>query len=156
MINLNTLIKSLTTGKTKLVNDNDGYAEQQDVIQYLTEYNTLLKKQNSGHIIENPMPDVTDQLIKTYGEQYQIDRFIEETSELIKVLLKRRRTDLPEDRFDELRINANIQEEIADTLITLSQVIKIYGDEERIREIMKLKIERARAELKKNITCYHY
>lgn len=156
MINLNTLIKSLTTGKTKLVNDNDGYAEQQDVIQYLTEYNTLLKKQNSGHIIENPMPDVTDQLIKTYGEQYQIDRFIEETSELIKVLLKRRRTDLPEDRFDELRINANIQEEIADTLITLSQVIKIYGDKERIREIMKLKIERARAELKKNITCYHY
>lgn len=156
MINLNTLIKSLTTGKTKLVNDNDGYAEQQDVIQYLTEYNTLLKKQNSGHIIENPMPDVTDQLIKTYGEQYQTDRFIEETSELIKVLLKRRRTDLPEDRFDELRINANIQEEIADTLITLSQVIKIYGDEERIREIMKLKIERARAELKKNITCYHY
>lgn len=156
MINLNTLIKSLTTGKTKLVNDNDGYAEQQDVIQYLTEYNTLLKEQNSGHIIENPMPDVIDQLIKTYGEQYQIDRFIEETSELIKVLLKCRRTDLPEDRFDELRINANIQEEIADTLITLSQVIKIYGDEERIREIMKLKIERARAELKKNITCYHY
>lgn len=156
MINLNTLIKSLTTGKTKLVNDNDGYAEQQDVILYLTEYNTLLKEQNSGHIIENPMPDVIDQLIKTYGEQYQIDRFIEETSELIKVLLKCRRTDLSEDRFDELRINANIQEEIADTLITLSQVIKIYGDEERIREIMKLKIERARAELKKNITCYHY
>lgn len=151
MINLNTLITSLATGKTRLVNDNDGYAEQQDVIQYLTEYKNLLEKQTGEHIIADLAPDVTDRFIQTYGEQYQIDRFIEEASELIKALLKRRRTDLPEDRFNESKINANIQEEIADTIITLSQVIKIYGNEERIREVMNLKIERARAELEKNI-----
>lgn len=151
MINLNTLITSLATGKTRLVNDNDGYAEQQDAIQYLTDYKNLLEKQTGEHIIADPAPGVTDQFIQTYGEQYQVDRFIEEASELIKALLKRRRTDLPEDRFNESKINANIQEEIADTLITLSQVIKIYGDEEQIREVMNLKIERARAELEKNI-----
>lgn len=151
MINLNTLITSLATGKTRLVNDNDGYAEQQDVIQYLTEYKNLLEKQTGEHIIADLAPDVTDRFIQTYGEQYQIDRFIEEASELIKALLKRRRTDLPEDRFNQDKINADIQEEIADTLITLSQVIKIYGDEEQIREVMNLKIERARAELEKNI-----
>lgn len=152
MINLNTLITSLATGKTRLVNDNDGYAEQQDVIQYLTDYKNLLEKQTGEHIIADLAPDVTDRFIQTYGEQYQIDRFIEEASELIKALLKRRRTDLPEDRFNESKINANIQEEIADTLITLSQVIKIYGNEEQIREVMNLKIERARTELeKKNI-----
>lgn len=151
MINLNTLITSLATGKTRLVNENDGYAEQQDVIQYLTEHKNLLEKQTGEHIIADLAPDVTDRFIQTYGEQYQIDRFIEEASELIKALLKRRRTDLPEDRFNESKINADIQEEIADTLITLSQVIKIYGDEEQIREVMNLKIERARAELEKNI-----
>lgn len=151
MINLNTLITSLATGKTRLVNDNDGYAEQQDVIQYLTDYKNLLEKQTGEHIIADLAPDVTDRFIQTYGEQYQIDRFIEEASELIKALLKRRRTDLPEDRFNESKINADIQEEIADTLITLSQVIKIYGNEEQIREVMNLKIERARAELEKNI-----
>ena len=151
MINLNTLITSLATGKTRLVNDNDGYAEQQDVIQYLTDYKNLLEKQTGEHLIADLAPDVTDRFIQTYGEQYQIDRFIEEASELIKALLKRRRTDLPEDRFNESKINADIQEEIADTLITLSQVIKIYGNEEQIREIMNLKIERARAELEKNI-----
>lgn len=151
MINLNTLITSLATGKTRLVNDNDEYAEQQDVIQYLTEYKNLLEKQTGEHIIADLAPDVTDRFIQTYGEQYQIDRFIEEASELIKALLKRRRTDLPEDRFNQDKINADIQEEIADTLITLSQVIKIYGDEEQIREVMNLKIERARAELEKNI-----
>lgn len=152
MINLNTLITSLATGKTRLVNDNDGYAEQQDVIQYLTDYKNLLEKQTGEHIIADLALDVTDRFIQTYGEQYQVDRFIEEASELIKALLKRRRTDLPEDRFNEFTINADIQEEIADTLITLSQVIKICGDEEQIREIMKLKIERARTELeKKNI-----
>lgn len=152
MINLNTLITSLATGKTRLVNDNDGYAEQQDVIQYLTDYKNLLEKQTGEHIIADLAPDVTDRFIQTYGEQYQIDRFIEEASELIKALLKRRRTDLPEDRFNQDKINADIQEEIADTLITISQVIKIYGDEEQIREVMNLKIERARAELeKKNI-----
>lgn len=152
MINLNTLITSLATGKTRLVNDNDGYAEQQDVIQYLTEYKNLLEKQTDEHIIADPAPEVTEQFIQTYGEQYQIDRFIEEASELIKALLKRRRTDLPEDRFNQDKINADIQEEIADTLIALSQVIKIYGEEEQIREIMNLKIERTRTELeKKNI-----
>lgn len=152
MINLNTLITSLATGKTRLVNENDGYAEQQDVIQYLTDYKNLLEKQTDEHIIADPAPEVTEQFIQTYGEQYQIDRFIEEASELIKALLKRRRTDLPEDRFNESKINADIQEEIADTLITLSQVIKIYGNEEQIREVMNLKIERARTELeKKNI-----
>lgn len=151
MINLNTLITSLATGKTRLVNDNDGYAEQQDVIQYLTDYKNLLEKQTGERLIADLTPDVTDRFIQTYGEQYQIDRFIEEASELIKALLKRRRTDLPEDRFNESKINADIQEEIADTLITLSQVIKIYGNEEQIREVMNLKIERARAELEKNI-----
>lgn len=152
MINLNTLITSLATGKTRLVNDNDGYAEQQDVTQYLTDYKNLLEKQTSEHIVPDLAPDVTDRFIQTYGEQYQVDRFIEEASELIKALLKRRRTDLPEDRFNESKINADIQEEIADTLITLSQVIKIYGNEEQIREVMNLKIERARTELeKKNI-----
>ena len=103
---------------------------------------------NEQPIIKVPSPAVMDRAIATYGKEYQIDRFIEETSELTKALLKRRRKDLPTERFDKEKIDDNVQEEIADVLVTLAQVIKICGDEGKIRQVMATKVARLSKELK--------
>lgn len=95
-------------------------------------------------LITVPNPAVMDEAISRYGNEYQIDRFIEEATELIKILLKNRRTDLPKDRADPSQITQDIQEEIGDVLITLAQVIKIHGNEDLIQKSMEYKTERLR------------
>lgn len=98
-----------------------------------------------------PHPDVMDKAIEVYGKEYQVDRFLEEVNELCKALLKRRRTDLPEERFNPDAIDKNIQEEIGDVLITLSQVIKIYGNKtDEIKASMERKVTRLQGQLRKD------
>lgn len=65
--------------------------------------------------------------IDTFGAESQTDMMIEEMSELIKALLKARRSGKrPEDlSFCQL---ANILEEMADVYIMLNQMALIYGD----------------------------
>lgn len=104
-----------------------------------------------NHLIDVPHPEVMDKAIEIYGKEYQVDRFLEEVHELGKALLKRRRTDLPEERFDPNAIDENIQEEIGDVLITLSQVVKIYGNKtDAIQKSMERKVTRLKEQLEKD------
>lgn len=73
--------------------------------------------------------------INTYGEKWQIDRAIEEMSELTKALLKNRRTDNKETRRD-------VREEIADVYVTLRQMCLIFDPDGEIPKIAEYKIER--------------
>lgn len=100
-------------------------------------------------LIDVPRPEVMDEAIRVYGKEYQVDRFIEESNELVKVLLKHRRTDLPTERHDVVAVCDHIQEEIGDVLITLAQVIKIHGDPAKIRKSMDFKVKRLDDSLKR-------
>lgn len=127
-------------GTTTITYKNDVY--QINLNQEQPETNTM-----TAELIKVPSPEVMDKAIEVYGKEYQIDRFLEECNELCKALLKRRRTDLPEERFDTTKINSNVQEEIGDVLITLAQVIKIHGNPELIKASMAMKINRLRNQL---------
>ena len=76
-----------------------------------------------------------------YGEDAQVDMLIEEMSELTKALLKNRRaqkgqTDTP------VRATVNaIEEEVADVLIMLHQIIYL-GDFEDLEDIIEEKLDR--------------
>lgn len=92
---------------------------------------------NKQDIISIPHDEIMNEAIETFGKEYQIDRFIEEATELIQALLRNRRV---EGHHTQDEIQANIQEEIGDTIITLAQVIKIHGDPEIIKANMNEKI----------------
>ena len=68
--------------------------------------------------------EIEGQAIRTYGENSQVDKAVEEMSELTKALLKYRRN---EDMSVNRRLN-NILEEIADVQIMLDQMRIIFGD----------------------------
>lgn len=68
---------------------------------------------------------VIERAIKTYGEESQIDKAIEEMSELIKALLKLRHC--RKDYEIEILKDA-VAEEMADVDIMLWQLRHIYGD----------------------------
>ena len=76
-----------------------------------------------------------------YGEDAQVDMLIEEMSELTKALLKNRRaqkgqTDTP------IRATVNaIEEEVADVLIMLNQIIYL-GDFQELEDIIEEKLDR--------------
>lgn len=76
-----------------------------------------------------------------YGEVAQVDMLIEEMSELTKALLKNRRarhgqTDTP------VRATVNaIEEEVADVMIMLTQIIYL-GDFEDLEDIIEEKLDR--------------
>lgn len=88
--------------------------------------------------------DVCKALIEKFGSEYQIDRAIEEMSELTKELLKQRRVDrtLPDNKT-----RHNISEEMADVIITLTELLEIFDNEEEISEEIKYKLNRARTML---------
>ena len=71
--------------------------------------------------------------IKTYGAESQVDKAIEEMSELTKALLKER-------RYGENRVD--VCEEIADVFITLLQMMLIFGGKKKIAECIDYKIKR--------------
>ena len=81
------------------------------------------------------------QVADHYDEESQTDMLIEEMSELIKALLKNRRarkgyTDTPV-----RQTICNIEEEIADVLVMLIQIIYL-ADFEDIEEIIEEKLDR--------------
>lgn len=73
--------------------------------------------------------DIERKAIETYGEAAQIDMAIEECSELIKALLKRRRyqsAKLVQDCVCRA-LDHDIQNEVADVQIMLDQLKMIFG-----------------------------
>lgn len=83
-------------------------------------------------------------LVETYGEENQCMMCIEEMSELTKELLKFERGYDGRDQYD------RIAEEIADVLITVEQVIRIYGIEDDVNCWVERKLIRTRDKLREH------
>ena len=86
------------------------------------------------------MREILVRAIRTYGESGQIDKFIEEASELIKALLKLRYAE--KDYEKEICMDA-VTEEMADVEIMLDQLVIIFQnrskmDMKRNEKIMRL------------------
>lgn len=92
--------------------------------------------------------DVLCDAVNTYGLDAQTDVCIEESSELIKALLKFRRLTIEERLTAKgMKVLENIQEEIADVQIMLWQMELLYGCDCVPCEIER-KIERLRERVK--------
>ena len=72
---------------------------------------------------------VIDRAIRTFGRDFQMDRLIEEMSELTQAICKFRRvgTDL---EFENVDYTLNLIEECADVFITLEQLKQMIGEED--------------------------
>ena len=84
--------------------------------------------------------------IETYGRETQIDKAIEEMSELTKALLKLRHCS---DDWERQIIKDAVDEEMADVDIMLTQLLMIFGNEKRMDVWKEKKIERLERRLKK-------
>lgn len=72
---------------------------------------------------------VINRAIRTFGRDFQMDRLIEEMSELTQAICKFRRvgTDL---EFENVDYTLNLIEECADVFITLEQLKQMIGEED--------------------------
>ena len=84
--------------------------------------------------------EILKKAISTFGESHQIDRIIEECSELIQALSKYKRAlDLKEDTVNKYE---NVIEEIADVKIVTRTAELIFNEDEAISKIVDYKLER--------------
>lgn len=90
--------------------------------------------------------DILERAINTYGDDAQIDKAIEEMSELTKALLKLR---YARDGYERDIIMDSVDEEMADVLIMWTQLSLIFGNAFRIDAWQKKKIERLERRLDK-------
>lgn len=90
--------------------------------------------------------DILEKAINTYGETHQIDKAIEEMSELTKALLKLR---YARDGYEHDIIMDSVDEEMADVLIMWTQLSLIFGNAFRIDAWQDKKIERLARRLDK-------
>jgi len=85
------------------------------------------------------MNEILEKAIETYGEDAQIDKAIEEMSELTKALLKdRHRT---KDYEEDILFDA-VAEEMADVHIMLEQLSMIYNNAEQVCRYQNEKLKR--------------
>lgn len=96
------------------------------------------------------MNEVLQKAIDTYGEIGQVDKFIEEASELTKALLKLRYAKPTGVEADILR--DAVSEEMADVEIMLEQLHMIYQNDKKVAEYREKKIERLKRRLKDGIS----
>ena len=96
-------------------------------------------------------PEVLQECIDTYGADKQIDRTIEELSELAKALLKHRQLEgenaNPTSAADLVKARTDILERTADVIIMLTQIIMIFGDRDFVERIIESKVYRQRRAL---------
>ena len=86
------------------------------------------------------MNEILRRAIETYGEKAQIDKALEEMSELTKALLKLRYAKPTGVEADILR--DAVSEEMADVEIMLEQLHMIYQNDNKVNEYRQKKIER--------------
>lgn len=86
--------------------------------------------------------------IDTYGEIRQVDKCVEEMSELTKALLKLRYANPAGVEADILR--DAVSEEMADVEIMLEQLHMIYQNDNKVNEYRQKKIERLERRLNGN------
>lgn len=89
--------------------------------------------------------EVMSKAIEAYGRECQIDKAIEEMSELTKALLKLRHTYKDCERQI---IRDSVDEEMADVHIMITQLDMIFGNSERVSAWKNKKIERMERRLK--------
>ena len=90
---------------------------------------------------------VLQECIKTYGAPAQIDLAIEEMSELTKALLKERRAVSKNDAEAYNLSLVNVAEEMADTIIMLTQLTLIFENQEKIEKFINFKLKREKLRL---------
>lgn len=78
--------------------------------------------------------NVLDKALAKWGEWSQVEMCIEECSELILALQKRKRDDSEEKQ-------ANVIEELADVRITIESLIQLIGESE-VQKVVDHKIDR--------------
>ena len=86
------------------------------------------------------MNEILQRAIDTYGEMRQVDKCVEEMSELTKALLKLRYAKPTGVEADILR--DAVSEEMADVEIMLEQLHMIYQNDNKVNEYRQKKIER--------------
>lgn len=84
-------------------------------------------------------PQVLEECVQRYGVETHIYLLIEECGELLQALSKLRRNGTPKAR-------ANLEEEVADVLIMLNQMIHIFQMED-VQSIMDYKLDRLQERL---------
>ena len=82
---------------------------------------------------------ILDLAIRTYGEDTQIDKALEEMSELTKALLKLRHC---EKGYEHQILQDAVDEEMEDVEIMMKQLTMIFNNYERVDRQMVKKIER--------------
>ena len=89
--------------------------------------------------------NVLEDAISTFGKKSQVDKAIEEMSELTKALCKERYTQIASDEYAEA--HANVIEEIADVAIMLVQLLIIFDKDHEIQKEIDYKIDRLEQKL---------
>ena len=81
--------------------------------------------------------------IDIYGRENQIDKAIEEMAELTKALLKHRHMDYNSEEAGAIdrKLQADVEEEIADVIIMMEQVSMMY-DLFEIKDYINAKVDR--------------
>lgn len=92
--------------------------------------------------------NVLERAIKTYGEDAQIDKAIEEMSELIKALLKLR---YARDGYERDIIMDSVDEEMADVQIMWIQLAMIFKNTLRVDAWQGKKIDRLDRRIRKDV-----
>ena len=121
---------------------------------HLPNYNQARYLIEKGVVIDNNMPnvdtDVLNKAIDKYGTSGQIDKAIEEMSELTKALLKERYARMTQNHLAEID---NVCEELADAVIMLNQLVLIFTERyhafsrEDLQKVVNYKIERLKGKL---------
>ena len=121
---------------------------------HLPNYNQARYLIEKGVVIDSNMPnvdtDVLNSAIDKYGTLGQIDKSIEEMSELTKALLKERYARMTNNHLAEID---NVCEELADAVIMLNQLEIIFTEryhafsKEDLQKVVNYKIERLKGKL---------
>lgn len=121
---------------------------------HLPNYNQARYLIEKGVVIDSNMPnvdtDILNEAIDKYGTLGQIDKAIEEMSELTKALLKERYARMINNHLAEID---NVCEELADAVIMLNQLVLIFTERyhafsrEDLQKVVNYKIERLKGKL---------
>ncbi len=116
---------------------------------HLPNYNQARYLIEKGVVIDSNMPnvdtDILNKAIDHYGTSTQIDKAIEEMSELTKALLKERYARMTPSHLEAID---NVCEELADAVIMLNQLVLIFTERyhafsrEDLQKVVNYKIER--------------
>lgn len=105
----------------------------------------LLKAYETRGLPMTSQPNVLQDAINTYGSMAQEEMAIEEMSELMKAILKLHRA---RDCEAYTKAMENIDEEMADVVIMLTQLLILYDNRDAVQRVIEEKVDRLASRLK--------